>query len=420
MSEFITDSLNQVASITMGQSPDSKMVNDKGNGLPFFQGNADFGKKTPVAKEWCTQPKKVANSGDILISVRAPVGEINLADTKSCIGRGLSAITAKTISRDYLYYYLANFSYELTKREQGSTFKAINRGDLDWFKVKFPIKRSRQNKIADILLTVDSCISQTEATISKLQKIKTGLIQDLFTRGVDANGRLRPSYREKPELYKPSRLGMIPKDWDCPKIIDVNVSLIDGDRGSNYPKSDDLKASGFCLFLNAGNVTQSGYNFSECQFITVEKDKSLRKGRVLEGDIVLTTRGTVGNMVMTTEDLPFKNIRINSGMLILRNEERKLKTEFLYHSLDKYIFQKEFIKIVSGSAQPQLPITDFKNFPLLIPSEPEQSEILKKINSILVTLDEEIKFVGKLLKVKNGLMQDLLTGKVDVKVGKDE
>nr|BDT27413.1 restriction endonuclease subunit S [Bacteriovorax sp. HI3] len=366
------------------------------------------------------------SESDVVMTMEAPLGNIaQIPDDKKYIlsQRTVLFKTKKEkILNDYFYYLLSGdeFQRELQNNATGTTAKGIQQKKLLKIDISAPKSLNKQKKISAILKSVDKCITQTEETISKLQKIKTGLMQDLFTRGVDANGKLRPSYDEKPELYKSSPLGMIPKEWDCPKIVDIKVCLIDGDRGPNYPKSDDLKASGYCLFLNAGNVTQSGYDFSECQFITKEKDNVLRKGKVLKGDIVLTTRGTVGNMAITSIDTPFENIRINSGMIILRNEEKRLKTDFLYHSLDKYIFQKEFIKLVSGSAQPQLPVADFKKFPVLIPGEIEQDEILKKINSFSATLDEEFKFLRKLQKAKNGLMQDLLTGKVEVKVDKDE
>lgn len=113
----------------MGQSPSSDAYNNSGNGLPFYQGNADFGKRSPVPRVWCSAPKKTANEGDILISVRAPIGAINIASERCCIGRGLAAIEPKSgiVARDYLEHYLRFRRSELERRGTGSTFKAVGK-----------------------------------------------------------------------------------------------------------------------------------------------------------------------------------------------------------------------------------------------------------------------------------------------------
>ena len=98
------------------------------------------------------------------------------------------------------------------------------------------------------------------------------------------------------------------------------LEMIDGDRGKNYPKQDEFTEDGFCLFLNAKNVTDNGFNFETKMFISQEKDEILKKGKLQRGDVILTTRGTVGNVAFYSENIPFDNIRINSGMLILRSK----------------------------------------------------------------------------------------------------
>lgn len=100
--------LKEVCNINMGQSPESDSYNENGEGIPFFQGNADFGEKYPVTRVWCNSPQKMANKGDILISVRAPIGALNYAKEKCCIGRGLASLTPNTskVSREYIYYLL--------------------------------------------------------------------------------------------------------------------------------------------------------------------------------------------------------------------------------------------------------------------------------------------------------------------------
>ena len=129
--------LQDVCEINMGQSPDSSSYNGEGRGIPFFQGNADFGERNPVTRVWCDAPSKIANANDILISVRAPIGAVNYATETCCIGRGLAAITPdlNRVSSEYVFWLLKGKNAELNSKGTGSTFKAINRKALEEIRV---------------------------------------------------------------------------------------------------------------------------------------------------------------------------------------------------------------------------------------------------------------------------------------------
>ena len=142
--------------------------------------------------------------------------------------------------------------------------------------------------------------------------------------------------------------------------------IIDGDRGKNYPKSEEILDDGYCLFLNAKNVTQKGFDFENCNFITREKDDALRNGKLSRGDVVLTTRGTVGDLAYYSKNVPYENIRINSGMVILRMN-RSILNEIYFIELFKMKLSDIKEKIASGSAQPQLPISTMNKIILMIP-----------------------------------------------------
>lgn len=144
--------------------------------------------------------------------------------------------------------------------------------------------------------------------------------------------------------------------WREVNLANAPVEILDGDRGKNYPKKNEFSDNGYCLFLNTKNVTSSGFNFSELNFITEEKDCLLRKGKLERNDIVLTTRGTVGNVAFYNEGVDFENIRINSGMVIIR--PAGLHPVFNYQ-LFKFL-TLDLSEFISGSAQPQLPIRDLK------------------------------------------------------------
>ena len=173
-------SLNKVADIEMGSSPKSRYYNKEKNGLPFYQGNNEFGHRSPETKVWCNNPVKTAQKDDILISVRAPVGDLNIATEKCCIGRGLAGITAKEIDRDYLFYHLKERENFLIRISAGSTYDSINSSQLKNLNLKIP-NLGEQKKIAKTLDALDGDIDVCRKRKSQLHLIKKGLMQDLLT-----------------------------------------------------------------------------------------------------------------------------------------------------------------------------------------------------------------------------------------------
>jgi len=175
-------------------------------------------------------------------------------------------------------------------------------------------------------------------------------------------------------------------DWIITTLGRAPLEIIDGDRGSNYPGQDEFFPSGYCLFLNAGNVTTGGFSFSNCAFITREKDEALRKGRLRRNDVVLTTRGTVGNAAYFDADVPFDHVRINSGMVILRAQPPMLQPLYLYHFVRSTLFHAQVEALRTGSAQPQLPIRDINRIKIPLPPAAEQLAIA----AVLGALDDKI------------------------------
>lgn len=215
------------------------------------------------------------------------------------------------------------------------------------------------------------------------------------------------------------------------EIGNTDIELIDGDRGKNYPHQNELRQEGDCVFLSANNVTTDGFKFDNVVYITAEKDRALRNGKIQRGDIVITTRGTVGNVAYYNQQIPYDNIRINSGMLIVRCHEQ-IKNEFLYYVLRGVEFQRQIKQIQTGTAQPQLPKSHFFKMKIIVPT----IDVQEKIAKILKTIDEKIesnKFINKNLEQQaqaiyqqmfitnrnpnweNGLLSDLIV----VRYGKD-
>lgn len=180
--------------------------------------------------------------------------------------------------------------------------------------------------------------------------------------------------------------------------------IIDGDRGINYPKQEEFSDNGFCLFLNAKNVTVNGFSFENCMFITEEKDKLLRKGKLSRGDVVLTTRGTLGNLAYYDYSVPYKHVRINSGMVILRMKRDRITERFF---IEQFKMQLASIKekIASGSAQPQLPISTMNKIMLLVPDIEEQERFADFVVHTNKSKAEIRRSLEQLETLKKALMQ---------------
>jgi type I restriction enzyme S subunit len=197
-------------------------------------------------------------------------------------------------------------------------------------------------------------------------------------------------------------LGMSCKRIDT--VFEVaDLQIIDGDRGKNYPQQTDFINTGYCLFLNAGNVTGNGFVFNDTAFISKDKDCELRKGKLLRHDVVLTTRGTVGNVAYYGDDIKYENIRINSGMVIVRPNKMILHPYYLYIFMRSAFFKAQVKSLVTGSAQPQLPIRDINKINLyyfdygtqlrivnIIKSVDDRIDLLKETNTTLEAIAQAI------------------------------
>ena len=180
--KLINKTIGEVADVIAGQSPPSNLYNKTGNGLPFYQGKTDFGEKYPEAKTWCIGAKnKEAIKNDILLSVRAPVGPVNICQVRSVIGRGLSAIRAKKgNSFEYLFYYLKNHEQDIAKLGTGSTFKAITQTHINRIQLPIPESFDDQIRIATVLTRAERLIAKRKETIKALDELLKSTFLEMF------------------------------------------------------------------------------------------------------------------------------------------------------------------------------------------------------------------------------------------------
>jgi type I restriction enzyme M protein len=215
----------------------------------------------------------------------------------------------------------------------------------------------------------------------KLRSIKIPLpplsVQKEIVERIEGHQRIVDGARQVVQSFK-SNIKINP-DWQMVELGESNIEIIDGDRGENYPKKTEFNPEGYCLFLNTKNVRQDGFLFDELEFVSKERDESLRKGKLKRNDVVMTTRGTIGNIGLYDSTVPFDNVRINSGMLIFRPDLETINPKYLFTLFQTEFVRKQLFDISSGSAQPQLPIRSLISVKIPLPPLEEQKQIVTQI-----------------------------------------
>jgi restriction endonuclease S subunit len=329
--------LKEVAEITMGQSPPSNTYSEK-NGMPFFQGKAEFGIRFPTVKKYCTKPIRITEKNSILMSVRAPVGSINISNQKACIGRGLCSIKAKP-GMDYLFlfHYLKMQEENIASQGQGSTFKAINKKAVENIEVSVPSLKE-QKKIVSILEKVKEI---QEKNLKSREVLRLSLVS-YFNNLLN---RLLISTQTKIEM-----LG---------EICDVR----DGTHES--PK---YVGAGFPL-ITSKNITNGTIDFTNVNLISKKDlDKINKRSLVDEGDIIMPMIGTIGNPVIVIKNQEFgiKNVAL------IKFQKSTISNIYIQQLLSSNYFNEVTKKSNRGGTQKFIALKDIRNIPIPIPNEKEQ------------------------------------------------
>lgn len=308
------------------------------------------------------------------------------------------AIVNKNKADTYFLYHLLNH-LDLSGLDSGASIPSMTARTYYSIKIDLP-DLTTQKRIANILSTYDSLIEANNRRIELLEQTAQELYKEWFVR-------FRFPGHEKAKFENG-----LPEGWDYIRFGKA-IDIIDGDRGVNYPKQEEFYPEGDCLFLNAGNVTSKGFDFSACSYITKEKDSILRKGKLKHGDVVLTTRGTVGNVAFYNETMTFSEMRINSGMVILRNLG-VVSPEYIYTALRHEYLQKLMSLYASGSAQPQLPIKDMKRMKIIKANEKTMKRFTEMSADIYNQISLLIMKTQTLAKQRDMLLPRLMSGKLEV------
>ena len=345
--------LKDIAKITMGQSPDSSSYNEEKEGLPFFQGNADFGELYPNERVWCNEPKKVAEPGDILISVRAPIGALNYAKDKCCIGRGLAAITIEDeAERNYVFHLLKARNNDLNQKGTGSTFKAIGKNVLE--EVAVPqISRDEQQKCMDMMDLLESIIRERKSQLDKLDELIRARFVELF--GSISNNKF---------------------GYEVMTLQDVCEPIKDGTHQT--PTYTEDAVNGY-KFLSSKDVTSGKVDWNHLKYIPEGLHKELYK-RISprKGDILLAKNGTTGVAAIVDRDDVFD---IYVSLALLR-PLGMVTSEYLCSAVNSIETKHQFDSSLKGIGVPNLHLGEIKKTKIVVPPIEEQEKFAEFVKQV--------------------------------------
>ena len=410
-SEWREVKLEDIIEIEMGQSPKSEFYNQTGEGLPFLQGNRTFGYKYPYFDTYCTENKKIANKNDVIMSVRAPVGDLNIAQTQISLGRGVCAMRLKgEQNSNYLFYLMKHNIKEMINRESGTVFGSVNKKDILGLDVKITNNKLEQKAIAHILSTLDDKIEVNNQINKTLENMAQAIFKQWFVDFEFPNEDGEPYKSSGGEMVE-SELGMIPKGWEVKELVDVLETLEAGNR----PKGGAGNLTEGIPSIGAENIIGLGkYDYSKEKYVTEEYFAKMNKGKVNPGDVLLYKDGAqLGRKTMFMNGFPHKKCCINSHVFILRTNDM-LTQSYLYFWLDQDWVTQSIINLNANSAQPGINQSKLKTLKILTPmfNYVEMFDVI--IKSLLNKLFENCIENNALHKTRDALLPKLMSGEIRV------
>ena len=380
--EWEKQKIGKFVLINMGQSPESKYYNNKRIGTPFLQGNRTFGYKYPSYDTFCSSGNKFADPNDILISVRAPVGELNIARERTCIGRGLASLKMKNGNYEYLYYLLKVNIQELINRESGTVFGSINRDDIYNLELIVTKSDDTQRRIADFLSALDDKIELNRQTNATLEAIAQTIFKEWF---------INFNYPSATGEMVESETGLIPKGWKVGKLEEIITNF---DR-KRVPLSSRDRENRKGIFPYYGAASILDY-----------MDDYLFDGVFL----LMGEDGTV----ITEDEKPI--LQYVSGKFWVNNHTHVLQGKGIFSTeYVMLVLKNTNIKhIVTGAVQPKINQGNMNNLLIVIPDKLTLKSfqgIIKPFFANILEIEHE---TSTLTAVRDNLLPKLMNGEIQV------
>jgi type I restriction enzyme S subunit len=415
-------SLKDVCDITMGQSPPSTTYRDEPEGLPFFQGKAEFGELYPTARKWCVTPNKIAEKEDILLSIRAPVGPTNLASERCCIGRGLAALrSAGNVSQRYVLYVLRSLSEKLESLATGTTFQAVSGRTISTFALPIAPPAEQQRIVAKIEALQERSRRAREALAEVgplLEQFRQSVLTAAFRGDLTADWRaahphVEPAsellYRiraerrrrweqaelakcetkgqkppknwqdkyEEPEPVDDFDLPELPQGWVWATIDEISSHIVDCPHST--PKWTDAGK----LCIRTTEFCPGRLDLANARFVSQETfDERIQRLKPQPGDILYSREG--GILGISCQVPADTELCLGQRMMLMRTDVHFL-SRLLMHWLNSPQTLDRVKRLTLGSASPHLNVGEVKRFPVPVAPLDEQSKLLELIESCLAT-----------------------------------
>ena len=348
--------LKDVCKISMGQSPNSSSYNDNGDGVPFFQGNADFGERYPITRKWSNEPTKMANPKDILISVRAPIGAINYAKEECCIGRGLAALTPdrNKVSPEYIYWLLKAKKEELNSKGTGSTFKAISRKVLEETLVP-DVDFDKQHEYAKILEKIYSVIQNRKKELVRFDDFIKARFVEMFGDPVTN-----------------------PKGYPVHQLSEYITSLTSGSRGwAQYCAEDGTE-----WFITIKNVKDCHITTDNMQPVNAPNNAEAKRTKVQEGDLLISITADLGRTGIVTKEIAEHGAYINQHLSCIRINKEVLNPLFVAHYMESPAGKEQFTAKNQSAVKAGLNFNSINSLKLYVPPLKEQEEFIAFVKQV--------------------------------------
>ena len=354
---------------------------------------------------------KLFKKGTVLLSFKLTVGRVAIAGKDLYTNEAIAGLTSEQLDHHFLYYGLQHWNL-LKDVDQAIKGITLNKRKLKKIDAHYPSDKKEQAKIAEVLATIDRAIAQTEALIAKHQRIKTGLMQDLLTRGIDEHGQLRDLSTHR---FKSTPLGMIPEEWEVTSLgafLDKNGGFVQTGPFGSQLHAEEYVPSGVPTIMPK-DITDGQILTDVIDHITEEKAKSLSRHRVKPNDVIFARRGDLSRAAAISERE--QGWLCGTGCFLLRAPKSKLDATWLAMTYRFPSIQRQVAANAIGSTMPNLNGQVMKGLIFAFPTFEEQVAIVERLATGSRVISRNAQRVNKLLRTKQGLMQDLLSGRVSVK-----
>jgi len=351
-------------------------------------------------------------AGSLLITSRATLGARAVNSVPMATNQGFkSLVPFNGQLTGFVYHLVDKFKPEMVRRASGTTFLEISGSEFSDIDLPMP-PSDEAIKITEILDTLDAAIRGTEAVVAKLKAMKQGLLHDLLTRGIDADGGLRPPQPDAPYLYKQTPLGWLPKEWNTCEMQDllapVDPAMRSGPFGSALLK-EELVSQGIS-FLGIDNVLVERFDRNYKRFVTYGKFLQLRRYAVRPDDLMITIMGTVGRCCLVPDDVGDALSSKHTWTISLDQSKYSPFLAMLQVNYSDWVL-RHFSKDQQGGTMSAIRSETIRSTMLPVPPRDEQDGIEAVLKELSTRLREEQIMHDKLRVQKSGLMDDLLTGR---------